>query len=389
MGTNDEKEKMKGNKGEWSEVYIFLKLLVDGRIYAADKNLRRIPDTYLDIIRILREEHPNEVYDYLPGNTVSITKNDTLVGPNLPKAEYNQIKDEIWNYMKQSSGGSIVIPDAEKFLSKIHITKLKSPAFSKSKIFGGTEDITMEVSDYRSGMETVLSFSCKSDLTAASTLFNASGDNTNFVFEVVGPIDDNVMDEFNSLTNEKGHILIGKRIQYLKDLGCDLIFERPFKKYAERNLILSGGKEMPLLVGALLKHYYWDNEGNASGSSVMDGISYLISHDIAEYHVSNVADLYKRKIGVLLFDMFTGMRLSKDWDGKASVNGGYIVVKGDGDVVAFHSILAEQFKEFLIHSLAFESPSASRHHYMSIYKVDGKYKLNLNMQIRFKKLKQS
>lgn len=25
-----------GNKGEWSEIYIFLKLLTDGELYAAD-----------------------------------------------------------------------------------------------------------------------------------------------------------------------------------------------------------------------------------------------------------------------------------------------------------------------------------------------------------------
>ena len=32
-----------GNKGEWSEIYVFLKLLADGRLNAADANLNAIP----------------------------------------------------------------------------------------------------------------------------------------------------------------------------------------------------------------------------------------------------------------------------------------------------------------------------------------------------------
>ena len=33
---------LSGNKGEWSEIYIFLKLMSDGKVYAADKNRRKI-----------------------------------------------------------------------------------------------------------------------------------------------------------------------------------------------------------------------------------------------------------------------------------------------------------------------------------------------------------
>ncbi|MBD3211216.1 MAG: HpaII family restriction endonuclease, partial [Candidatus Lokiarchaeota archaeon] len=29
-----------GNKGEWSEIYVFFKLLADGKLYAADGDLQ-------------------------------------------------------------------------------------------------------------------------------------------------------------------------------------------------------------------------------------------------------------------------------------------------------------------------------------------------------------
>lgn len=33
---------LSGNKGEWSEIYIFLKLMNDGKIYAADKDMKKL-----------------------------------------------------------------------------------------------------------------------------------------------------------------------------------------------------------------------------------------------------------------------------------------------------------------------------------------------------------
>ena len=38
-----------GNKGEWSEIYVFLKLLADGKLYSADENLEIIENIYYEI----------------------------------------------------------------------------------------------------------------------------------------------------------------------------------------------------------------------------------------------------------------------------------------------------------------------------------------------------
>ena len=113
-------------------------------------------------------------------------------------------------------------------------------------------------------------------------------------------------------------------------------------------------------------------------------MNYVIQNNSAGYEFDDTESMYRRKVGTLLYDMFTGMRLAKTWDGRSSVNGGYIVAKDDGDVVAYHSCMADEFKDFLIHQLGFESPSASRHQYMSIYKENDKYYLKLNLQVRFK-----
>ena len=39
------------NKGEWSEVYALFKLLSEGKLYAGDKDLNKIPNLIYPIIR--------------------------------------------------------------------------------------------------------------------------------------------------------------------------------------------------------------------------------------------------------------------------------------------------------------------------------------------------
>ena len=389
---------LSGNKGEWSEIYIFLKLMSDGKVYAADKNMNQLTDVFLNIIKIIREEYKNQKYEYYTGPVIKIFLNDTEVEPGVNLSDFQSAKDALWDVLKNAPrGNGITCATVEAFLNSIFVTKLKAPAAQQNEFFGGTQDITMQVQDYRNGIASVIGFSCKSDFTAKSTLFNASKENTNFIYEIAGAIDDALMDQFNStytIRNKKNKetgvmephevVAIRERIQLLKNAGCDITYDSMSVNSAKRNLILSGGNEMPLIVANMLKAYYFEGEGQASNSSIENALNYVIQNNSAGYEFDDTESMYRRKVGTLLYDMFTGMRLAKTWDGRSSVNGGYIVAKDDGDVVAYHSCMADEFKDFLIHQLGFESPSASRHQYMSIYKEKDKYYLKLNLQVRFK-----
>lgn len=389
---------LSGNKGEWSEIYIFLKLMSDGKVYAADKNMNRLTNVFLNIIKIIREEYKNQKYEYYTGPIVKIFLNNAEVAPSLDLSDFQSAKDALWDVLKNAPrGNGITCDTVEAFLSSIYVTKLKAPAAQQNEFFGGTQDITMQVQDYRNGIASVIGFSCKSDFTAKSTLFNASKENTNFIYEITGNIDDVLMDQFNStytIRNKKNKetgamephevVAIRERIQLLKNAGCDIEYANMSVNSAKRNLILSGGNEMPLVVANMLKAYYFEGEGQASNSSIDYALNYVVQNNSAGYEFDDIESMYRRKVGTLLYDMFTGMRLAKTWDGRSSVNGGYIVAKDDGDVVAYHSCMADEFKDFLIHQLGFESPSASRHQYMSIYKENDKYYLKLNLQVRFK-----
>lgn len=56
----------KANKGEWSEFYVFLKILSERKLFAADNNLEIIPGKYFVFHRIIREENSGErkIYDF-------------------------------------------------------------------------------------------------------------------------------------------------------------------------------------------------------------------------------------------------------------------------------------------------------------------------------------
>ena len=388
-----------GNKGEWAEIYIFLKLVSEGKVYMADKNMQRLAATYMKIIKIFREEVPGEKLEYVIDNPIHIIRDNENIGPDTPTSTFEEYTKRTWTLIDSASSGNGLFDfSIAKFLEGIHINKLKAPAQSSADYFGGTEDIIMQLEDYRSGIDSIMGFSCKSQFTAESTLFNASGNNTNFRYKITGDVNDLIMDTFNGTFNTvnkknkktgivepKNEVAIADRMRYLKESGCDLQFVNPCGETAKRNLIQSGGMEMPAIIGEMLKYYYFRNNGETEYSNVTKVIRYLANTDPVKYDVDDLYGMYRSKIGKLLYDMFTGMRMGSVWTGRQTVTGGYICAKNDGDVVAYHANVADEFKDFLVNQLAFETPSATRHNYMKIEKSNGEYFINLNMQFRFAK----
>lgn len=256
------------NKGEWSEMYIFFKLMSDRKVYVADKDMNKLKDVFLNIVSIIREEVAGKEYRYFTGDKVVITLNGETV-MTLDSSLFTEKAARVWKMITENKGNTTFTDEEIKeFLESIFIHNISAPAQKKNDYFGGTKDIVLDTIDYRSGVSQIMGFSCKSDIDAASTLFNASGDNTNFEYELVGNINDDVMNEFNSLFNEvirKGvvchDVATGSRMNYLKSCGIDVKFASPVKETARQNLIRCGGLETPAVVAEMLKYYYYDKSG--------------------------------------------------------------------------------------------------------------------------------
>ena len=61
-------KKWLGNKGEWSELYVFLKLLAQGAVQAIDEKLEKTENVYYPINKIIRKEQ-GEQTDYVISGT--------------------------------------------------------------------------------------------------------------------------------------------------------------------------------------------------------------------------------------------------------------------------------------------------------------------------------
>lgn len=165
----------KGNKGEWSELYTFLKLMSEGKLYAADANLDRIHDIYYPVIKISRLEQGRELEYFYTDQGIILEDRSNNQSVKIPISEFKENSLMLLNEIKGAQGRSFSVPKIEVFLKSIKYNTLKAASSNKS-------DINIMVHDPNTGMDPMLGFSIKSKLGGASTLFNA-GKTTNFIYK--------------------------------------------------------------------------------------------------------------------------------------------------------------------------------------------------------------
>ncbi len=200
------------NKGEWSEVYVFLKLLADGKLYAADKDLNKIETIYYPILKVLKEGTSGDL-EFLRNSHIKVIDKDGNLLIKLTVEEFKEKSIELLHKIQSSKKSAFEVPSILSFMHSIKITKLK--AKSKEK-----RDITLVVHDLFTGHNPTLGFSIKSRLGGSSTLINASG-STNFIYKLSNSLKQNIIDEINSINSRSK---IRDRISEIKNYGSELIY---------------------------------------------------------------------------------------------------------------------------------------------------------------------
>ena len=364
---------MTGNKGEWSELYTFLKLLKTGKIYAADENVNRIDDLYLPIIKIIREETKGSVYDYHTGDKVKIFFNNNLIqeiDPSEIEEQYIMLFSKIFNGGKGETSGAFAIEAISPLMEKMKLTKIKAPSVDK-------KDILMQIQDIHTGFSPEVGFSIKSDVGSPPTLFNA-GKNTRVKYKING-ISDADMAEINGIdkTVKKEYMML--RMSTLFQKSTSVVFDSIKDATFTDNLIMLDSL-MPDIFGELLLLHY-KNMTVYDCNTLLDK---LIEMNPINY---KRADIYKYKFKKFMSAIALGMTAGKSWDGTESATGGYIIIKKDGDVLCYHLYNRNFFESYLLNNTQLDRPSASKHDFAYIYKENNEYFIDLNIQIRFKAIK--
>lgn len=363
----------KYNKGEWSELYAFARLLKDGRVYAADENVNRIEDVYFPNLKIIRAESEERLFEYKPGQMIRIYKNgDLLEEVSVENVEENAqlLFKKIFEGGKEK--GAFEINEIDEFLETMHVSKIKASSLDKA-------DMTLQIHDIHTGFNPVVGFSVKSDVGSPPTLLNA-GKNTRIVYEITGITDADV-EEINSIDKNKCKEYMIERMSVLNK-KCDNIVYSNFKNEVfEDNLILID-TALPSIFGEMvLLHYKIIENGTYDCELLVD---LLTNRNPLNYRKKNV---YRYKFKKMITAAALGMTPGKEWDGYEVATGGYIIIKKDGDVLCYHLYNRDYFEEYLMRNTQFDRPSATKHDYGYVYKKDGKYYIDLNVQIRFKSIK--
>ena len=370
------------NKGEWAEFYVMLKLLGEGKLYTADKMLKKKLDSYLDILKVIRQEYETQVLEYIvdeKGAAVTIKpQGSDEVFEVVPMRQFSENALTLFNSIKHAKGSSVAAPDSVcEFAQFIYVSKPKAPAVKAlKKLFGGKNDIIIEVRDGQTAIVSVMGFSIKSKFGQNATLFNA-GSSSQFLFKLSN-CNDQTMAEFNAIKdgNCRGWSLCK---DYLSSHNIGMVFDRTQYPTYENNLFLVRESMAKILAWCVYDRLVV----SSTGYGVMETVERMAEAN--PLGVPSPAIYYEKALKDFLMAGFTGMTAGNEWDGKEQVNGGYIVVMDDGDVICYHSSDRETFRDYLYRNTYFEYVSADKYLWSRIIKIDGEYFLPLNISVRFYK----
>jgi hypothetical protein len=355
----------KGNKGEWSEFYTFVKLIADRKINGASENLDIIEDIFYPVLKIIRNEANGEYgYEMLDNDKIRILKS----GEEIAIVDSSDLRSKVRTIFEQIKAGneaSFEVPIAQEIMEKFNVQRLNAGNSRK-------EDIVLKIHDRNIGTDQEVGFSIKSMLGSAATLLNASAA-TNFTFKVSG-LNENDVNDINAISTKSK---VRDRLKEITDRGGSISFIKADSQIFEKNL-RKVDTVLPEIVAELLLAYY----GNL-GSTLCDLVSHLGENNAKILSFDMDQSDYEFKLKALLHNIALGMVPSTAWDGFLRAHGGYIIVREDGEIVCYHVYNADAFRSYLFKNTRLETPSTSRHGYGEIFKQDDEYFIKLNFQLRF------
>lgn len=358
-----------GNKGEWSEIYTLLKLLGEGIVYAGDQNLNKIQDLFFPIIMILRQEEKGHFNYKLHNKDVVIQTPQEEELLRIPASLLLKEAEKLFDAINENVG-AFSLPTIETFMNNMCCYSLKAKSSDKT-------DIRIILHDCRTKINSEMGFSIKSQLGGDSTLLNASKA-TNFNFKIEGEtLTDKDINYINSLNPRRNKVI--ERVNAIKEKGGKLVFDKVDNSTFHNNLVMLDGN-LPAIVAYLLLEQL-----NSGISTLKDLTKRITEINPINYDIRHPSPYYEYKIKHLLTSAALGMMPATAWSGRYDANGGYLVVRKNGEILCYHFYDRNRFEDYLFFNAYLERSSTSRHEYASIIKEnDGTLSFKLNLQVRLK-----
>lgn len=332
-------------------------------------NLNKIQNLFYPIIMILRQEKEGNFNYKLQDKDVVIQTPEGEELLRIPASVFLTEAEKLLKAINENDGTFAVLP-IEEFMNRIYCHSLKAKSSDKT-------DIKIILHDRRTKMNSEMGFSIKSQLGGDSTLLNASKA-TNFNFKIEGvTLSDEEIATINSLNPSRNKVI--ERVNAIKKKGGRFVFDKVDNSTFRNNLIMLDG-DLPTIIAYLLLEQL-----NTGISTLKELAKELTKNNPLHYDVSQTSPFYAYKIKHLLTSTALGMMPATAWSGQFDANGGYLVVKKDGEILCYHFYDRNRFEDYLFSNAYLERSSTSRHEYASIIKEkDGTLSFKLNFQVRLK-----
>ncbi|WP_394949306.1 HpaII family restriction endonuclease [Streptococcus alactolyticus] len=303
---------------------------------STDENLEKVEKSFYVILSAIKQEGAiNKEYKRIEFTNKVLLLVNNLECIEIPYEEFEFFSQIVLESIK-SGKGTFEIPEIEPLLQKIKITKIKASNDSK-------KDIIFKTHDDFTGAEPIIGFSIKSYIGNKPTLLNASGA-TKVQYKLSRPLSTY---EVEFLHNINTRIKIKDRVEYIKDKGVLLDFDSMINETFNRNLQMVDYR-MPEILGNLFLESYF-----VEGKSISD----VVDKYCDEF--SEDKEIIIHKVKDLLVAVALGMEPNTKWTGLEDANGGYIVVKDDGEVLCYHIYDRNKLRNYLFRNTKFDSPSSS------------------------------
>lgn len=365
------------NRGEHSELLAFLRLLHEGRVQVADK-FGEPRQSWLKISGIQRPSDPDRRYLIVDDHVV-VMSNAGVALTRASRESLRALADKLFLQIKEGKGASFVCPAGDEAILLLKLEGSKAGSAAKA-------DLLLEVvSPVFDGEVLSLGFSVKSELGGLPTLLNAGA--TQFEYRVEGCSADDALAVQEAAPRNKDKDYPGpmRLMPALAASNARVVFESVVDPVFEQNLKMMD-TSFPRILADTLMHAYLG--GELALKDAVESPALLGELSKALYlPLPMVERIVKHKIKELLRQSALGMNPGRQWEGQVEAHGGWIIVKESGQLVCFHVVNDDDFREYLLQGTKFDTPSMTRNQAGYVYRQgdEPNARLRLSLQVRFSK----
>lgn len=358
---------MKGNKGEWSELFTFFKLLAEGKMFSADENLEKT-NSFVELRSIFRKDGGNNLNFKITdqSNINIIDANTDLILMSFSQLEAELIASKILTELNSNDGIS-------ETLTALIQNHLISEVANKTI---GKGDINILIYDPIHGISSNQEFSIKSFLGSDPTLFNANK-TTNIIYKLTNEDGSALtplhLEEVNSIITKHKYI---DRINRLLDLGYKIEFYDYDDSTFKLNLQVIDS-DLPQILAHVVKYKYV-----CRTTKFTDIINKITNENPMNYDLSQGHNFYDYRLVNFLVEAAMGMTSKKVWSGNYDIVGGIIIVKPTAEILCYHLIDFNKFKQYLRNASRLDNPSGSKMGYGQVYYENENSFIKLNFQVK-------